>query len=230
MKLRSLNIGKGIDKYGYPDNLEYEDDNFHGHQKGIAIGIQDDATKEWVNNLLSENLGDKSVRDMMLNDLIQDPSILIVENNIAQMVDNIIRARTIYYLPYYVVDHSCLMPTLNFKNIDCATPYKVTIELLFVTDSGVNRYITIETVTKYLCLLDIVDSLFDEMSQNTIPEITQEINGKHGTGYYLDFYNEAGECVTVCEERKEDFKELLVSYRLIELEKISEKEYNAAKK
>ena len=42
-------------------------------------------------------------------------------------------------------------------------------------------------------------------------------DGEDGPGYYLDFYDEAGQVYNVCVNRSEDFRDLLVSFRLIEL-------------
>ena len=115
MILKSIN--KNLDKFGFPETLEYNNDKFHGHQKGVAIGVKDNKTNKFVENFLSESLGDDSTRDFLLNDLVQDPEILLVEDNITQMVNDELVPRTVYYIPYFVENHSCLQPTINFNNI-----------------------------------------------------------------------------------------------------------------
>ena len=80
MILKSIN--KNLDKFGFPETLEYNNDKFHGHQKGVAIGVKDNKTNKFVENFLSKSLGDDSTRDFLLNDLVQDPEILLVEDNI----------------------------------------------------------------------------------------------------------------------------------------------------
>lgn len=214
MKLKSMN--KNLSKFGYPDVLEYDNPDFHGHQKGIAIGIKDNKTNKFVRNYLSKDLGDDSTRDFLINDLIQDPEILLIENNITQMENGEIVPRTIYYLPYFVESHSCLVPTVNFDNISGASnvSYKAKVELLFATDDGLNRYMTVDFETRNVSIFELVNDIFDE----EIPEINYDPDGNEGPGYYLDFYDEAGEPYYLCEDRMEDYRDLLVSFRLIGLD------------
>lgn len=214
MKLKSMN--KNLSKFGYPDVLEYDNPDFHGHQKGIAIGIKDNKTNKFVRNYLSKDLGDDSTRDFLINDLIQDPEILLIENSITQMENGEIIPRTIYYLPYFVESHSCLAPTVNFDNISGASnvSYKAKVELLFATDDGLNRYMIVNFETRNVSIFELVNDIFDE----EIPEINYDPDGNEGPGYYLDFYDEAGEPYYLCEDRMEDYRDLLVSFRLIGLD------------
>lgn len=219
MKLKTMN--KNLDKFGYPEILEYDNPDFHGHQKGIAIGIKDNKTNKFVRNYLSKELGDDFTRDFLLNDLVQDPEILLIENNITQMENDELVPRTIYYLPYFVEDHSCLTPTVNFDNISgaCNVSYKAKVELLFATDDGLNRYTTIEFQTRNVSIFELINNAFDDNSE--IPEIvydSRDYDGENSTGYYLDFYDEAGEPYYLCKDHKEDYRDLLVSFRLIGLD------------
>ena len=47
MKLKTMN--KNLDKFGYPEILQYDNPEFHGHQKGVAIGIKDNGTNKRYN-------------------------------------------------------------------------------------------------------------------------------------------------------------------------------------
>lgn len=213
MILKSIN--KNLDKFGFPETLEYNNDKFHGHQKGIAVGVKDNKTNKFVENFLSKSLGDDSTRDFLLNDLVQDPEILLVEDNITQMVNNELVPRTVYYIPYFVENHSCLQPTINFNNISgaCNVSYEIKVELLFATDDGLNRYMVVDFNTTNVPIFDLVNDIFDE----ELPDVVYNKDGENGPGYYLDFYDEAGQVYNVCVNRSEDFRDLLVSFRLIEL-------------
>ena len=46
MKLKTMN--KNLDKFGYPEVLQYDNPEFHGHQKGVAIGIKDNGTNKFL--------------------------------------------------------------------------------------------------------------------------------------------------------------------------------------
>ena len=216
MKLKTMN--KNLDKFGYPEVLQYDNPEFHGHQKGVAIGIKDNGTNKFIHNYLSKDLGDDATRDFLLNDLIQDPEILLIENNITQMEDGKLVPRTIYYLPYFVEDNSCLAPTVNFDNISGAinVSYKAKVELLFATCDGLNRYMVVDFETQNVPIFELVNDIFDE----EVPEINYESDGEEGPGYYLDFYDEAGEPYYLCKNRMEDYRDLLVSFRLIGLDMV----------
>ena len=62
-------------------------------------------------------------------------------------------------------------------------------------------------------IFDLVNDIFDE----ELPDVVYNEDGEDGPGYYLDFYDEAGQVYNVCVNRSEDFRDLLVSFRLIEL-------------
>lgn len=214
MKLKSMN--KNLDKFGFPESLDYSDEKFHGHQKGIAIGVKDNKTNKFIKNFLSKELGDDPTRDFLLNDLVQDPEILLIEDNITQLENNELVPRTIYFLPYFVEDHSCLKPTVNFDNISgaCNVSYKAQVELLFATSDGLNRYMVVDFNTANVPIFELVNDIFDE----EVPDIMYEYDGEEGAGYYLDFYDEAGQSYPVCMQSMEQFRDLLVSFRLIGLE------------
>lgn len=214
MKLRALNGDKAV-KYGYEPELGYDNPNFHGHQIGIAIGIIDGNTGDIVRNSLPTIISDETKRDSMLKEIIANESIIKVEQVVTQVVDNKLVPRIIYYLPYAVVEHSVYQPTVNFANIcpaENATNY-VTVEILFVED-GLNRYVTYtyETVN-----VSVMDEIYNMDSPQDIPGIEYRENSEE-YGYYLDFYDEAGDKTELCFEEWDRLRDAIVSVRILDIE------------
>lgn len=218
MKLKSLN-NNGLSKYGFIPEMEYDNPKFNGHQIGVAVGIIDNDSSNIVKNYLNKSLGDDETRNNLLLEFINDSSIIKIENAINQFNDNneLVR-RTIYYMPYYVVDHSLYKPTVNFDNVTHASnvTYKLTVELLFVYDN-LNRYVTVDFLTRNVPMLELVNDLFEEDSINeNIPQI---ILGSvdDEKGFVLDFYDEAGERFDICMGHMSDYRDTLASVRLIDI-------------
>ena len=136
------------------------------------------------------------------------------------MEDGKLKPRTIYYLPYYVADHSFLKPTVLYENISgaCNVSYDISVEVLFVEDN-LNRYITLDFQTRNVSVMDLVYDLFDQDE----PENELLATGLHfeketednEEGFYLDFYDEAGNQYNLCFSRLDRLRDAIVSMRLI---------------
>lgn len=215
MKLKSLN--KNIKKFGFEEELEYTNATFNGHQLGIAVCIKNNQTGETEQNLLSQSLGNDETRDFLLMQLLLDKSILLIENNIVQPDKDTkeLIPKTIYYLPYYVEDHSVMQPTINYKNIEPIGNkiYDIKVEVLFVEDS-LNRYITVPLKTKHTSIVDLINDLFIDTNKEEFEKIGISWQDE---GYALDFYNQAGERFDLIFEDATRLKDSIVSMRLIDI-------------
>lgn len=221
MKIKSLNTN--TEHYGFPSEMEYTDKGFHGHQLGIAIGVINNETQTIERNLLSENLGDKEVRDTLFLELINDKKFLIIENKIHQLDDeNKLVPKTIFYFPYYVVEHSAFMPTTNFESLISGMTNQFKIELLFV-DDGLNRYVTIDICTANIPVIEIINDLFK--NKDGIADYIQDLHyDENEAQFILDFYNEAGERTDLYYDSLDKLKEKLMSVRVIGAEHIIREE------
>ena len=219
MILKALN-GRKLAQCGYADELEYTNPGFHGHQIGISLGVTDVTTGEIVENYISETQGDEATRKAILKSILKDESVIKIEKPIHQLVDGNLVSRTIWFAPYAVKDHSVFQETLNFNNLVCSdmTMNHVVLEVLFV-EQNLNRYITMSYDTKNSSIMDTVYDIFEYT--NNIEEWNKDIkyieNGESGTGYYLDFYDEAGEKVMLCFSDMKRLRDAIVSVRLLEV-------------
>ena len=227
MILKSAN--ETVKTYGFPEIMEYDNPSFHGTQKGICICIKDNETGTIIDNCMPKPAikeGDESdiekIRADELQRLLSDNKILLIEDGITQMEDGKLKPRTIYYLPYYVVDHSFLKPTVLYENISgaCNVSYDISVEVLFVEDN-LNRYITLDFQTRNVSVMDLVYDLFDQDE----PEDELLATGLHfeketednEEGFYLDFYDEAGNQYNLCFSRLDRLRDAIVSMRLFEI-------------
>lgn len=162
----------------------------------------------------------EKIRADELQKLLNDNRILLIEDRITQMEDGKLKPRTIYYLPYYVADHSFLKPTVLYENISgaCNVSYDISVEVLFVEDN-LNRYITLDFQTRNVSVMDLVYDLFNQDE----PEDELLATGLHfeketednEEGFYLDFYDEAGNQYNLCFSRLDRLRDAIVSMRLI---------------
>ena len=223
-------VSEKVKEYGFPVIMDYNNPSFHGTQKGICICIKDNDTDMIIDNCMptpavKEGNEDsiEKIRANELQKLLNDNRILIIEDKITQMEDGKLKPRTIYYLPYYVADHSFLKPTVLYENISgtCNVSYDVSIEVLFVEDN-LNRYVTFDFKT---CNVSVMDLVYDLFNQN---ELGDELlaTGLHfeketednEEGFYLDFYDEAGNKYDLCFSRLERLRDAIVSMRLIKID------------
>ena len=220
---------KFVTQYGFPEVMEYDNPTFHGTQKGICICLKDNETGAIIDNCMptpAVKEGDEDsiekIRADKLQNLLNDNRILLIEDGITQMEDGKLRPRTIYYLPYYVADHSFLKPTVLYDNISGATnvSYKLSVEVLFVEDN-LNRYVALNFETVNVSIMDLVYSLFDhdELEDTLISAGMhfEKENEDHEEGYYLDFYDEAGNSYNLCFSRLDRLRDSIVSMRLIDI-------------
>ena len=219
-----------VKEYGFPVIMDYNNPSFHGTQKGICICIKDNDTDMIIDNCMPtpavKEGNEDSIEKIRVNELqklLNDNRILIIEDKITQMEDGKLKPRTIYYLPYYVADHSFLKPTVLYENISgaCNVSYDISIEVLFVEDN-LNRYVTFDFKTCNVSVMDLVYDLFnqDELGDELLAtglhfEEETEDNEK---GFYLDFYDEAGNKYDLCFSRLERLRDAIVSMRLIKID------------
>ena len=96
--------------------------------------------------------------------------------------------------------------------------YDISVEVLFVEDN-LNRYITLDFQTRNVSVMDLVYDLFDQDE----PENELLTTGLHfeketednEEGFYLDFYDEAGNQYNLCFSRLDRLRDAIVSMRLI---------------
>lgn len=219
MILKSLN-GNKLSKYGYSDEFEYFNPTFHGHQIGISIGVTSTKTQEIVKNHISEKQGTEEERNKIFLSIMNDPNIIKLEKEITQFEDNHFVARTIWLLPYAVQGHTAFRETLNFDNIVCASNASnhVVLELLFVEDA-LNRYMTVSYDTANVSIMDFIREVFEcgEEYPEELNQVEYRDDEEEGPGYYLDFYDMAGERFELRFDCLERLRDALVSVRLLEV-------------
>ena len=160
MKLMAVN--KNTEKYGFPQVMEYENPNFNGHQVGVVICIQNNETKEMEVNYLSEKLGDEHTRDFLLGELLREEKAVLITDVITQFDTEGKRLipKTIFYMPYFVEEHSRFKPTVINDNVSgaCNVSYDVTVELVFA-DEGLCRYLTASFKTRNIPVFELTGTL-----------------------------------------------------------------------
>ena len=223
MILKSLN--KLDPKFGYPDEIQYENPNFHGHQKGVCIALKNDVTNEIEQNFISESLKDK---DALLEELLSMNDVLLVEDHITQFDEhsNLV-PKTLFYLPYAVKEHSIFKPTLNDVNVEtesCNVTNRFEVEILFVKE-GLNRYMVIPYETRNISVFDSMLHTFDgiffcdhfgedhELYQAGVR--WEEEGEDHEEGFYLDFYNEVGQAFNLGFSDMSSLRDTIASIRLL---------------
>lgn len=226
MKLRLLN--KELIRYGFSDTLEYKPDDgeFNGHLKGVVICV----CNIKYNRPLKENkpftLDDIVIYDNYLPDVpkrnkTQDLLEILNNDNIMKSYQKVINDneassnnfKTLVYISYYVDNHTCFAPTINFKNVSPETSYKVDVELLFVHD-GLNRYGTMRFVLKNTSIWQALELVFTR--QHFLKEMGCFFDDSSDqSGLSLDFYDDVGEQVTLHFDSIKSLQGALVSTRLI---------------
>lgn len=220
MKLIALN--KNTEKYGYSQEIEYGNDSFNGYQVGVAICVQNDITKEIEFNYLPKRLGDDETRDFLLGELLHEKKCVFITEEITQINENYeLVPKVIYYLPYYVADHSRFKPTIIHENVVgySDSDYDIQVELVF-SHEGLSRYFTIPIRTRNVSVMECVYNMF---AFSTDPVALEDIGIKWKdetedteAGYVLDFYNEAGNKFDLIFSCTEDLRNTIVSMRVID--------------
>lgn len=216
MKLKSLN--KGVEKFGLSSEFEYNNPDFNGHMIGSMICIINNITGEVEKNYLPESLGDKSTRAFLLTELIfayhKEKKILLTDIIVQSDENGNMIPKTVYYMPYYVEDHSRFKPTITRYDID-TNEYKSSnaeIELLLVKDD-LCRYITVNIEKLSISVMTDIYNMFtdDKCHDLSIKPVLTRI----GIIYTLDFYNKIGERTDITFSNLENIRDLIVSMRLI---------------
>lgn len=223
MILKSLN--KLDPKFGYPDEIQYENPNFHGHQKGVCIALKNDVTNEIEQNFISESIENK---DALLEELLSMQDVLLVEDHITQLDEHGgLVPKTLYYLPYAVKEHSIFSPTLNDVNVEtesCNVTNRFEVEILFVKE-GLNRYMTIPYETRNISVFDSVLHTFDGIFFSDHFDESHELykagvrweeeSEDRQEGFYLDFYNEVGQEFFLGFSDMSSLRDTIASVRLL---------------
>lgn len=206
-------------KYGYATEIEYKNDKFNGNQVGVCLAIQNAQTGVFEHNYISSVIGDDETRNTALQEILNNKSFIILTDTIYQRDDTSkeLVPKTVYYLPYYVKDHSCFKPTVTFDNVSgaCNVTYNLDVEVLFV-EEGLNRYVTMHFCTRNIPVMSLVYDLFEDGDEEELAE--QGIGYgtyEDETGFLLDFYNEAGEKFMCVFRDAEELRDRIVSIRLI---------------
>lgn len=220
--MRLVALNKNTEKYGYQSELEYGDDNFNGHQIGVAICVQNEETQEIEFNYLSKNLGDKDTRDFALGELLHEKKCVFISETFTQFDDNgELVTKSIYYLPYYVADHSRFKPTVSYENVGdfLGCSCDVQVEVIF-SKNGLTRYMTFNFNTHNVSVMDVIyNNIF---GFSTDPGALEEYgikwqDNEEGCGYVLDFYNAAGSRHNLVFSSTEELRDAIVSMRVIDL-------------
>lgn len=229
MKLRALS--QKVTEYGYPLETGFDRKGFNGHQIGMCIGIRDVKT-----NAVKQNFIPNDDFNIQFDKMLEDKELLILQDTITQFEDNELKERHVYYIPYYVVDHSAYKPTINFEQISyaCNVVNNVQIEVLFVED-GYNRYVTFNMNTsgnkngRSLSLMDFIDGIQDEIEDKLsrgedFKCVSLDEDPEYEEGdIVLDMYDKAGNRLTVAYPDPSGFLDLISSIRIIGLDvKINE--------
>ena len=109
MKIVSLN--KNPERYGYLSEMDYKNPNFHGHQTALAIGIKR-PDGSWQEVYTSGDTLDEKIK--IADEILNDKSLIILEDKITQLENDKLVSKTIYYFPY-------LYTLLFFRWEDCHT-------------------------------------------------------------------------------------------------------------
>lgn len=215
---------KKVEQYGYPFQMKYDNDKFHGTVKGVAIGIIDNKDGEVVENYVSGSTEQEKME--LLNKMIGDKDLLLIEDGITQFVNGELRPRTIYKIPYCAIEHSIYQPAIVMNNISGASnvSYEVEVEVLLATSDGLNRYLMLHFSTRNVPVWELVHDFFDEIDEDSV--LARE-NGfeyhdesdEGEAGWYLDFYDAAGSPYWEGGFKNMDrFRDMIIGMRVMKME------------
>lgn len=116
MKLKCIN--NDMKKFGFPSCVNSDNNNFNGHQIGVAICMMNAETNAIEANYLDKALGTEQERDMILKKLLNKKTITLATDTITQYNDNTdqFESKLLYFMPYIPVNHSRLKPTVTTYN------------------------------------------------------------------------------------------------------------------
>lgn len=236
--MQIISLNKDIEKYGFLPELEYKNEHFHGHQTALCIGIKnsDGSWDKTFTSFISGNT--EKEKNEIADNILNDKSLIILEDNVNQLEDNKIVTKTFYYLPYYVANHSAYQPTVNFGQISsaCNVTNDVKIEVLFVSEDGwYNRYVTFDMHTtsanggSCMMLIDFIDDLrieIEERAKSSKDFFILDDEDAEGYREYeyeegdiaLDFYDKSGQMHVIAYQNTNSFLDLISSVRIIDID------------
>lgn len=239
MQLASLN--KIPEKYGLPQEMEYKNNSFYGHQLGLCIGEKNNQNGDLKSFISWPGKQDKSTE--VLEEILKEKGLLIIEDRITRFSHDTkeLLSFSLYYLPYYVKGHSAYKPTINYENISNSTNIKqhVEYEVLFVSneDDELNCYLNLtydSSPHKYgspCSMYDLMTGLEDELddiakddSDNRIYKIKDE----EGSRWAINFYDKIGNSYPYEFKDYSTLLDCVTSIRMVEYEKqiVSNEEMN----
>ena len=231
MKLRLLSM-KAVE-YGFAPEIKIKNEDFHGHQIGLCIGVRDAKT----NAVMHNNIPDDDFNDKF-DKILEDKELLLLQDYISIREDDITKDGYIYYLPYYVVNHSVFQPTVNFDQVTHAYGYmnKVKVEVLFI-DNSYNRYVTFDYEASEFCghsctLMDFISNCLEhEIVEMALEgkefKYADKIDPEHNETYegeiILDMYDKVGGRMQRAFENVKEVIDAISSVRIIglDIEKIN---------
>lgn len=212
------------------------DQPFLGHQVGIVICIFNNETKEIEKTYLPKDVTE-SIEDIIK----RSDELGLLEQYITQLdrtTDKLV-SKVLYMIPYVPENSSTLLPTCIDSNISGAmnVHYNCKIELCFVEDEGLCRFIVMNARTRNVCMLELVKDLLEECDDEDaikeaftsdpsflryIDERNAERMDLEGPGYAIDYFDEFGNNFTVIYRSGNHAFEKLQSVRMLECECVIE--------
>lgn len=219
MKIVSLN--RNVERYGFLSEMEYKNEDFHGHQTALCIGIKD-GPNSWDKVYTSGNTTEEKIK--IANEMLKDKSLIILEDKYMENANGQIVPKIAYLIPYYVENHSVYQPTVNYDQIpeNSNVTNDIKIEVLFVNNEGFNRYVTFDFSVHgqyHLCLLNFVRSIDERILRkvNKDEDFVRNIGEHYRKGEIsLDFYDKIGR-KTVITAPISDFLKMISSIRIIDI-------------
>ena len=215
-------------KYGYPIEMQYDNNDFFGTQRGIALGSINAKTEEVVDAYTpGDTFEEKS--EVFMN-ILNDKNILLIEQ-FQEKTDDL-EGKYIYYLPYYVQNHTVYQPGILYENIKYSNDKvnNIVVEILLCRNN-LNRYIHLMFKSINVPIWDLINDAFyvdtkEVSKQINLEYVTKEEEEEKGisSGYYLEYYDEIGNPYSVWFKEVGDIKKDIIAFRLIDLnvkEKIS---------
>lgn len=236
--MQLVSVNKNCEKYGFPETLELSDENFKGHQVGVAVCMYDCNNEKIINYFTNKETDDENHQSeqhhwtdssgliSLYQQLINDESMTLTKHSCTQVDENTgkLVPRIIYYMPYQVADHSMHRPTVNYETVDnCInTTHELLVEILFVCpdDEGICRYLTVPFKSHNVGILSLVDTMLENLDEypDTFPYL--EETDEYGEGYGLDFYDRTGQKFTITFKDGDELRNCINSIRLIDIKTI----------
>lgn len=217
MRLKALNDIESV--YGYPNALEYENTDYHGHQIGITAGILNEDGSVYVSYVHPTDPL-KDVNEAFL-EIVNNKDIKLLEDE-REMLDTeggMPQKRKVIYIPYACIDHSAFKTTINYDGQDDDKEHESLMEVeILLCKEGLNRYITIESNEITNGPLDVANAFLKD-TQKLLDAGFTCVNGE----WAIEMYNEVASAGEIKLGTIEDISRWVNSVRLIGIETYSEK-------